>query len=150
MQTATSGSVGQCGIAVEPEPACQDPLVTTAETRCPSCSSRSLARVGSDPPWCPACGWNLDNWPGPARKRGRATLLRGRRRAFRINAELLEELSGSRPERPRPTRARTLMLIAALALLCFDLGLLGGGGYLIATGQVPLKIVGAFMVLVGL
>jgi Zn-dependent protease with chaperone function len=67
-----------------------------------------------------------------------------------MNAELFEELRTRQPERPRPTRTGAILMLASLALLVFDVGLLVVGGYLIAVGIVPLKVLGGFLILVGL
>src|SRR4051794_6508885 len=120
-------------------------------TRCPDCGNERLAGE-RPPPWCPACEWNLGAWPPPpgrGQRRQRA-LLRARAAAFALNAALLAELHGRRPERPSATRTRTILTAVSLAILLFDLALLGAGIAAMIEGNWPLKVVGVFAVLIAL
>src|SRR4051794_32148170 len=120
-------------------------------TRCPDCGNERLAGE-RPPPWCPACEWNLGAWPPPpgrGQRRQRATL-KARAAAFALNAALLAELKGRRPERPTATRTRTVLTVVSLALALFDVAVLGAGIVAMIEGNWPLRVVGFFAVLAAL
>ena len=128
--------------------------MTTAQVvaRCPDCGNAQLARSERQPPWCPACEWNLAAWPPPPQKRRRRqrAVLRARTAAFAINAALLEELRGRRPDRPVTTRTRAVLTAVSLALGLFDVALLVAGVVAVVEGNWPLRIVGVLAVLIAL
>jgi Zn-dependent protease with chaperone function len=128
--------------------------VTTAEVvaRCPECGSGELAGHERPPSWCPTCEWNLGAWPTPKIKsrRRRRAVLRNRAAAFAINAALLDELRGHRPDRPTATRARVVLAAASVALALVDVALVVLGVLALVYGNLPLRVVGLLAVLIGI
>ena len=129
--------------------------MTIAEvvTRCPECGNERLARSERQPPWCPACEWNLGDWAPPARvkrRRRQRTILRARQEAFAINAALLAELQGRIPDRPVTTRTRAVLTAISIAVGAFDLALLAAGVFAIVAGNWPARIFGLLAVVIAL
>ncbi|HLY33013.1 MAG TPA: M48 family metalloprotease [Jatrophihabitantaceae bacterium] len=109
-----------------------------------------MTRIGSGPQWCMACEWNLGAFEPPHGVAATRARRRDHRLAFAINRRLFAELGAQRPERPGWTTARVGLLATSIALLVFDLGLVGFGVYLVVTGWSLVKVVGVFLLLLGI
>src|SRR5579859_3932671 len=116
---------------------------------CPECNG-TVTRIGSGPQWCMACEWNLGAFEPPHGVAATRARRRDHRLAFAINRRLFAELGAQRPERPGWTTARVGLLATSIALLVFDLGLVGFGVYLVVTGWSLVKVVGVFLLLLGI
>jgi heat shock protein HtpX len=116
---------------------------------CPRCDGR-LTNVGDGPPWCTACEWNLDAFESPPTERATALLRRSHNLAFTLNARVFDELRVSRPSRPRWTWTKVLLTAVSVTLAVGVLAMVGGGIYLITAAPFGWKIVGLFLVLIGI
>lgn len=73
-----------------------------------------------------------------------------RLQAFEMNRRMFAELRDRRPGKPSTTRSGALLTAASIALLLFDLALLGGGGWLVLAGPGLSWLLGLLLILVGL
>src|SRR5580765_5718186 len=115
---------------------------------CPRCGV-SCVSDRDQPPWCPACEWNLGAIHLTGRGRGRRRALRLRNRAYAVNATMYEQLRGHRPARPSMTVAGATLFFVSAVLLLADLALLIFGAYLLLVGPWRARALGVFLVLVG-
>jgi heat shock protein HtpX len=115
--------------------------------QCPDCGS-AVAVVGSEPPWCPACTWNLERRSAAEDRRSRR-IRRERRRAIDLDRRLFDRLTADTPAEPRGSAA-TLLTVVSVMLLVVDLALLGVGAWCCSTGSVRITIVGVVALLLAL
>ena len=117
---------------------------------CPECGSRALNRPTTSPPWCIECEWNLAAYPPPLRGKSTRLARFSHRVAFRLNRSLYDELIAGPPPKPSWTRARVFLILVSLLLLAATLTGVVGGLLLLFGHQFGLRIVGFFLVLIGL
>ncbi|MFJ7900941.1 M48 family metallopeptidase [Streptomyces sp. NPDC096198] len=90
--------------------------------------------------WCPACNWNLDPSGGDGPRKGTA-------RARDRQERLLERAPAAGPGDAPGNAALYGALALATAVNLLTIALLGSGVWLLATGTVPEKVLGAVALL---
>lgn len=122
-------------------------------TPCATCGRPLVSERGAAP-WCAGCGWNIEFYDAERRRadlRWKWADKFSFHSAYEQNAAQFVELSGRPVDRPGFSVARLMLILVSLACLAFDLGLIALGVWLFAAqGNVPLDIVGALAIMVGL
>ena len=116
---------------------------------CPQCGGK-LVRPTHSPVWCRECEWNLEAFPPPRRRKATVVDRVSHRIAFRLNRALLDDLTQAPPARPTWNRVRIFLVAASLLLTAASLSMIVGGVLLLFGHQFGLRVVGFFMLLIGL
>ena len=103
--------------------------------------------VGSEPPWCPACEWNLCAAPLQERRGWQSRRRRGASpRSFGLDERLFDQVASNGPSRPGWSAGLLTVTVISVLLGAATIAVLVAGIVLVLRGPLLVRIGGALLV----